>query len=68
MNMDWDENLINDEIIEEPAEEPYWSPRRIIYTVFILLTLIAFLLYIYGWILCPPVRIPPLPPAAFSTV
>ena len=31
----------------EALDEPYWTPRRIIYTIVILLTILIFLIFIF---------------------
>lgn len=44
----------------EEAPEPYWTVRRIILTIIILITLIAFLVYTLSWVIAPPAA--PIPP------
>ncbi len=39
------------------AIEPYWTPRRFVYTLIILITLIAFIVYVLS-----PLFIPSTPP------
>lgn len=46
------DHLPPDEIIE-----PYWTPRRFVYTLIILITLISFIVYVLS-----PLFIPPAPP------
>lgn len=45
---------------EAPEREPFWTAHRVILTIIILITLIAFLAYsLQGLFIQPP---PPLPP------
>ncbi len=53
---DWIEEL-------DEAPEPYWTLRRLIFTIIVLITLIAFLVYSLSWTIAPPRRTP-IPPAA----
>jgi hypothetical protein len=51
---------IDDEESEPLEHEPFWTSRRIVLTIIILITLIAFLVYsLQGLFYQPP---PPLPP------
>jgi hypothetical protein len=53
-----------DPISAEPeAEERYWTVRRILFAIVILITLIAFLIYtlVYGWVTTHPLVPQPTP-------
>lgn len=66
--MTWDDD-INEQLEDAWTPAPYWTAQRIIFTLLILLTLIAFLLYIYGTLFFPPHPIlPPFPPGTYTTV
>jgi hypothetical protein len=49
----------NFDLVDEQIEiiEPYWTPRRFVYMLIILITLIAFIVYVLS-----PLFIPPAPP------
>ncbi len=44
------------------APERYWTGRRILITLVILITLLAFLAYTFSGLFQPPIRLPELPP------
>jgi hypothetical protein len=48
---------------EDDLPEPRWTMRRVVYFVIILITLIAFLIYVLA-----PVLFPPAPPIDFSPI
>jgi hypothetical protein len=54
----------NDDALDDDVEldTPYWTPQRILYTLVILITLIAFLLYIFSPLLTVIFNPPPSPP------
>ena len=66
MNDFYDEYAEDDDLDEgvTPLQpEPYWTPRRIIFTILILLMLIAFLAYsLQGLFIQPQPPVPVLPP------
>jgi hypothetical protein len=64
----WDDDF-NEPFADETPPGRYWTARRILFTVLILLTLIAFLLYIYGTLLFPPHPVvPPLPIGTYTAI
>lgn len=52
----------DDLLDDEQLDTPYWTPQRIVYTLVILITLIAFLIYVFSPLLTVIFNPPPPPP------
>jgi|FLYN01.1.fsa_nt_gi hypothetical protein len=52
-----------DDEIEDSGEEKFWTARRIIFTVIVIITLISFLAYVLlsNWVFAPRPQPPRLP-------
>lgn len=58
---DPDDDLLElEDGLEENDQKPFWTTRRIILTVIILITIIAFLVYSFSGLFLEP--LPPPPP------